>query len=330
MAKGMDRLDTMPVSPRAKLTRRLLRLWAVVIIAYLYLPIVFLIMFSFEDSKSVGFPIPGWTLKWYQGLPENGPLLGAIWQSVSTSAVVAVLATIVGTMAAFPLVRSGMRWPNVARILFTMPIMMPGLIIGIGILIFLSNYLHIPLSQFTVIAGHLVLTMPFVVLIVSARLQGFDRRLEWAAADLGASPAQVMRRIVLPLIFPAILAGALISITLSIDEFVVTFWTVGPKRTSAHLHLHADQVRRHARGQRRGDARARVLGADPGPRVGIALAFEVRRSRRSGRLPTRPPPGRRAPSPRSSPHRQRPDPRAVHRRHASACMTCHNARAPQP
>jgi spermidine/putrescine transport system permease protein len=231
MARGMDRLDTMPVSPHARGTRRALRLWSLLILAYLYVPIVFLIMFSFEDSKSVGFPIPGWTLAWYEGLPDNGPLLGAIWQSVSTAAVVAVVATLVGTMAAFPLVRSGMRWPNVARILFTMPIMMPGLIIGIGILIFLANYLKIQLSQLTVIAGHLVLTMPFVVLIVSARLQGFDRRLEWAAADLGASPSQVMRRIVLPLIFPAILAGALISVTLSIDEFVVTFWTVGPKLT---------------------------------------------------------------------------------------------------
>ncbi len=231
MARGMDRLDTMPVSPHARATRRALRVWALIVLAYLYVPIVFLVMFSFEDSKSVGFPIPGWTLAWYEGLPENGPLLGAIWQSVSTAAIVAVVATLVGTMAAFPLVRSGMRWPNVARIMFTMPIMMPGLIIGIGILIFLANFLKIELSQLTVIAGHLVLTMPFVVLIVSARLQGFDRRLEWAAADLGAAPAQVMWRIVLPLIFPAILAGALISVTLSIDEFVVTFWTVGPKLT---------------------------------------------------------------------------------------------------
>lgn len=231
MGRGMDRLDTMPVSPRARTTRWLLRLWAAMILGYLYIPIVFLVMFSFEDSKSVGFPIPGWTLRWYQGLPGNGPLLGAIGQSVSTAAIVAVVATLIGTMAAFPLVRSGMRWPSVARILFTMPIMMPGLIIGIGILVFLASYLKVQLSQLTVIAGHLVLTMPFVVLIVSARLQGFDRRLEWAAADLGASPVQVMRRIVLPLIFPAILAGALISVTLSIDEFVVTFWTVGPKLT---------------------------------------------------------------------------------------------------
>ncbi len=231
MARGMDRLDTMPVSPYARLVRWVLRLWAVLVLAYLYLPIVFLVLFSFEDGNAVGFPVTGLTLRWYQGLPDNGPLLGAIWQSVTTAAVVAVVATLVGAMAAFPLVRSGMRFPNVARILFTMPIMMPGLIIGIGILIFLASFLKIQLSQLTVIAGHLVLTMPFVVLIVSARLQGFDRRLEWAAADLGASPSQVLRRIVLPLIFPAILAGALISVTLSIDEFVVTFWTVGPKLT---------------------------------------------------------------------------------------------------
>jgi spermidine/putrescine transport system permease protein len=231
MARGMDRLETMPVSPWARPLRWGLRIWAALIVAYLYIPVAFLVLFSFEDSNAVGFPIRGFTLKWYEGLPDNSILIGAIGMSISTAIIVAIVATLVGTMAAFPLVRSGMRFPNVARIGFTMPIMIPGIIIGVGILIFLAGTLHILLSQLTVIAGHLVLTMPFVVLIVSARLQGFDRRLEWAAADLGAGPAQVMRRIVLPLIFPAILAGALISITLSIDEFVVTFWTIGPNLT---------------------------------------------------------------------------------------------------
>jgi ABC-type spermidine/putrescine transport system permease subunit II len=134
-------------------------------------------------------------------------------------------------MAAFPLVRGGIRWPNAARVLFTMPIMLPGILIGVGLVVFLAGTLHLQLSQMTVIAGHLVLTMPFVILIVAARLQGFDRRLEWAAADLGATPSTVIRRIVLPLIAPAILAAALISITLSIDEFVVTFFTVGSQLT---------------------------------------------------------------------------------------------------
>jgi spermidine/putrescine transport system permease protein len=103
-------------------------------------------------------------------------------------------------------------------------------LIGLGLLVFIT-LLGIKLGLHTVIAGHLVFTTPFVVLIVAARLQGFDRRLEWAAADLGASNRETLRHIVLPLIAPAIVAGALLSVTLSIDEFVVTFFTIGPQLT---------------------------------------------------------------------------------------------------
>ncbi len=231
MAAGIDRLETMPVSPYARLIRRLLRGWAAIVLAFLYAPIVLLVVFSFEDSKTIGLPIRGLSLRWYEGIPSNGPLLGAVATSVTIAIVVALTATLVGTMAAFPLVRGGVRYPNAARVLFTMPLMVPGILIGVGLLVFLAGILKVPLSLLTVVAGHLVLTMPFVVLIVSARLQGFDRRLEWAAADLGASPPRVLRHVVLPLIAPAILAGALISVTLSIDEFVVTFFTVGPQLT---------------------------------------------------------------------------------------------------
>ena len=96
--------------------------------------------------------------------------------------------------------------------------MIPGVLIGLGLLVFIS-LMGVRLGLHTVIAGHLVFTTPFVVLIVAARLQGFDRHLEWAAADLGASNRQTLRHIVLPLIAPAIVAGALLSVTLSIDEF---------------------------------------------------------------------------------------------------------------
>ena len=221
----------MPVSPRARLIRATLRLWAALVLAFLYLPIVLLILFSFEDSDSVGLPVRSLTTKWYEGIPGNDQLVGAIFTSVLVAAIVACVGTLVGTMAAFPLVRARVRWPNAARVLLTMPIMFPGVLIGVGLLIFLAGVLHLQLSLLTVIAGHLVLTMPFVVLIVSARLQGFDRRLEWAAADLGASPARTLWSVVLPLIAPAIVAGALLSVTLSIDEFVVTFFTIGPQLT---------------------------------------------------------------------------------------------------
>ena len=109
--------------------------------------------------------------------------------------------------------------------------MVPGVLIGVSLLIYFARVLDFSLSLGTVIAGHLVVTVPFVVLIVASRLQSFDRFLEWAAADLGASPRQAIRHIVLPLIAPAILAGALISVTLSIDEFVITWFTVGSQPT---------------------------------------------------------------------------------------------------
>ncbi len=231
MAKAMDRLETMPVSRRSRATRNAFRGWAIVVFTFLYVPIAFLVLFSFEDSRTPGLPFTGFTLDWYAGLPGNAQLIGAVVNSIVIALIVATVSTVVGTMAAFPLVRGGIRWPNAARVVFTMPIMLPGILIGVGLVVFLAGTLHVQLSQMTVIAGHLVLTMPFVILIVAARLQGFDRRLEWAAADLGASPARVVRLIVLPLIAPAVLAGALISITLSIDEFVVTFFTVGSQLT---------------------------------------------------------------------------------------------------
>jgi ABC-type spermidine/putrescine transport system permease subunit II len=227
----IDPLETMPVSPHARLLRWALRAWAAVVLVFIYLPIAVLIVFSFEDSKTIGFPIRGLSTRWYEGIPGNDQLVGAIWTSILIAVVVAVVSTVVGTMAAFPLIRARLRWPNAVRVLVTMPIMVPGVLLGVGLLVFLAGVLHVRLSLLTVVAGHLVLTMPFVVLIVSARLQGFDRRLEWAAADLGASPARTLRHVVLPLIAPAIVAGALISVTLSIDEFVVTFFTIGSQLT---------------------------------------------------------------------------------------------------
>ena len=231
MASRVDPLETMPVSRYARLVRWTLGVWFFALIAFLYLPIAFMIAFSFDDSETPGLPIQGPTLRWYDVMLNNRQLVRAVANTVTVSVVVAILATIIGTMAAFVLVRGGLRYPNITRIAFTLPIMVPGVLIGVSLLIFFARATNLHLSLATVIAGQLVVTVPFVVLIVSSRLQGFDRALEWAAADLGASPRQAIRHIVLPLIAPAILAGALISVTLSIDEFVITWFTVGNEPT---------------------------------------------------------------------------------------------------
>lgn len=231
MARNVDPLETMPVSRFAGLTRWGLRIVFAFLVLFLYLPIVFMVAFSFDESATPGLPIQGLTLHWYDVMINNRQLLTAVGNTVSVSLIVAVLATIIGTMAAFVLVRGRLRYPNGIRILFTLPIMVPGVLIGIALLVFFAGALGQKMSLMTVIAGQLVVTVPFVVLIVASRLQSFDRKLEWAAADLGASPRRTLRHVVLPLIAPAILAGALICITLSIDEFVITWFTVGNQPT---------------------------------------------------------------------------------------------------
>ena len=231
MPSRVDPLETMPVSRYAGAVRWSLRLWFGALMVFLYLPIMFMVVFSFDESRTPGLPITGFTLHWYDVLLDNRVLLGAVGNSITVAVVVAILATAIGTMAAFVLVRGGIRYPNATRIAFTLPIMVPGVLIGVSLLIYFARAADLPLSLGTVIAGQLVVTVPFVVLIVASRLQGVDRALEWAAADLGASPRQAIRHIVLPLIAPAILAGALISVTLSIDEFVITWFTVGAQST---------------------------------------------------------------------------------------------------
>ena len=228
---NVDPLDTMPVSPYAGVTRWTLRIWFAILVVFLYLPIAFMVIFSFDEGATPGLPITGFTLQWYEEMLGNRQLLRAVGNSIEVAAIVALLSTVIGTMAAFVVVRGGIRYPSATRIAFTLPIMVPGVLIGVSLLIFFARAADVPLSLATVIAGQLVVTVPFVLLIVASRLQGFDRKLEWAAADLGASPRQAIRHIVLPLIAPAIIAGALISVTLSIDEFVITWFTVGNQPT---------------------------------------------------------------------------------------------------
>jgi ABC-type spermidine/putrescine transport system permease subunit II len=227
----MDVLETMPVSPWAKPMRWMLRAWGLLVLAFLYLPIAVMVLFSFQEGRSVTFPFRGPSLEWYEKALANQQLVSGVVNSIWVALIVAVLATIIGTMAAFGLVRGGVRFPNGIRIAVTMPIMLPGILLGLSLLIFLARVINLQLSLWTVVLGHLLFTTPFVVLIVAARLSGFSRSLEWAAADLGASPVRVLWYVVLPLIAPAIVAGALIAVTLSIDEFIVTFFLIGPQST---------------------------------------------------------------------------------------------------
>jgi spermidine/putrescine transport system permease protein len=219
------------VSPHARLVRTLLGSWAVFVYIFLFAPIVLLVLFSFNANEYGTFPFTGWTTDWYGQVFNDYQIKDALSTTLRVAAEVTVISTIVGTAAAFPLVRSRLPFRSGVRIVFTLPIMIPGLLIGVSLLVLLTSTFHFQLSPQTAVIGQSVYTTPFVLLLVAARLQGFDPALERAASDLGANTFNRLRHVVLPLIMPAIFAGALFAFTLSLDEFIITLFLIGGHNT---------------------------------------------------------------------------------------------------
>jgi spermidine/putrescine transport system permease protein len=219
------------VARHGRLVRRALAGWACLIYIFLFGPIVLLILLSFNKNRYGSFPITGWTFHWYSSIASSPDLQSAIKTSLRVAVEVTVISTVVGTAAAFSLVRRRLRFRTGFRIGFTLPIMIPGVLIGVSLLTFLRQGLGVPLSTNTVVIGQSVYTTPFVLLIVAARLEGFDRSLELAASDLGANAVRRFRYVVLPLIGSAVFAGALFVFTLSLDEFVITYFIIGAQVT---------------------------------------------------------------------------------------------------
>jgi spermidine/putrescine transport system permease protein len=219
------------VSGRARVVRRGLAGYACLIYFFLFCPIVLLILLSFNKNRYGTFPITGWTFHWFSSIANSPDLQSAIKTSIRVALEVTLISTVVGTAAAFTLVRSRLHFRSGFRIAFTLPIMIPGVLIGVSLLSFLRQGLGVPLSTETVVIGQSVYTTPFVLLIVAARLEGFDRSVELAASDLGANAVRRFRYVILPLIGPAVFAGALFAFTLSLDEFVITYFIIGAQVT---------------------------------------------------------------------------------------------------
>jgi spermidine/putrescine transport system permease protein len=223
--------DVEVLSGRARLVRGLLNVYAVFIYVFLFAPIVLLVLFSFNANRYGTFPITGWTLTWYRQAFGDYQVHDAVVTTLKVALQVTIISMVVGTAAAFPLVRSRLPGREGIRIVLILPIMIPGLLIGVSLLVLFTSTFHWTLSPETAVIGQAVYTTPFVILLVAARLQAFDSALERAAADLGANAFERLRRVILPLIFPAILAGGLFAFTLSLDEFIITFFLIGGHNT---------------------------------------------------------------------------------------------------
>ena len=223
--------DVEVVSRHAGLAKGLFGAWAVLIYVFLFAPIGLLVAFSFNANKYGTFPFTGWTTEWYGQVFHDYQIRDALTTTIRVALLVTLISTVVGTAAAFPLVRSRLPGRAGVRIGLTLPIMIPGLLIGVSLLILFTSVFHFQLSPQTAVIGQAVYTTPFVMLLVAARLQGFDPALERAASDLGANTYKRLRYVVLPLIWPAVFAGALFAFTLSLDEFIITLFLIGGHNT---------------------------------------------------------------------------------------------------
>jgi putrescine transport system permease protein len=210
-------------------------------LAFLYLPIVVLVVYSFNASRLVTV-WGGWSLVWYRELLNDAAILDAAWASIRIALLSATIATVLGTCAALALVRMG-RFRG--RLLFSgmvyAPLVMPEVITGLSLLL-LFVALNVDRGFWTVVAAHTTLTMCFVTVVVQSRLIGFDRSLEEAALDLGSPPLKTFFTITLPLIFPAIAAGWMLAFSLSLDDLVVASFTTGPGATTLPIRIYS-QVR---------------------------------------------------------------------------------------
>ena len=212
-------------------------LWAasLAVYAFLYVPLAIVVLFSFNDSL-LNAEWVGFTMRWYRVLIEDEAMLAAAANSLLIAILASSLATVLGTMAGIAMHR--WRLPFLTFLVLT-PVAMPEILLGVSLLLFFRQVLDLTLGLVSILIAHITFSIGFVALIVRARLAGMDESLFEAARDLGATQWQGFRYVTLPLILPGVMAGFLMSFTLSIDDFVITFFTAGVGVTTLPLQIYS-------------------------------------------------------------------------------------------
>ena len=197
----------------------------------LYAPVLLIPLFSFNDSIYMNFPMKAFTTKWYALMAEDASLMKALWASVKIAVIAAVVSTILGFLAAKAMTRYRMRGRGVLFAFLLLPLIVPSIILGASLLSFFRQFMDVNLSLWTIGLSHILISIPFSMLVLMARLEGFDRNLEEASYDLGMSAWQTFRRVTLPLAMPGVLASLLLTFLVSFDEFLLAFFLSGNQAT---------------------------------------------------------------------------------------------------
>ena len=202
----------------------MIRFYTILVYIFMFAPIAVVLLLAFNSSQFGGFPIQGFSLRWFYRLAENEAIVRAFKTSLSLGVLTALVSTSIGVLASLALVRYKFRGKDLVTTLLISPVLVPETVLAVGLLIFL-RWLHMPRSFLLLLLGHSIIALPFVVLVVQARLVGITKEYEEAARSLGASPVQTFFAVTLPLLMPAVFAGALFAFTISFDNITATiFW----------------------------------------------------------------------------------------------------------
>lgn len=221
---------------------------SLLVFGFIYLPILILIIFSFNDTRSVAV-FTGFSTEWYTRLAHNRELLDAARNSLLVALITTIAATVIGTLTALAMERYRFRMRTSFDANLYLPIVIPEIVMGIALLLFFNQALFPFLQNLfgirattglhTITISHIAFDIPFVYVIVRARLADFDRSLEEAAADLGADEWQTFQRVTLPLLMPGIIGGALLAFTLSLDDYLITVFTKGVREQTMPLYIYS-------------------------------------------------------------------------------------------
>ena len=214
-----------------------LRIYSVLVYGFIYAPILILIVFSFNTQK-LNIRWEGFTFHWYEVLFKDGQVLLATRNTVIIAIISTVVATFIGTMAALAMQRYRFPFYNTSETLMYIPIVIPEVVMGISLLVFFVM-IKFTLGITTIILSHIAFNVPFVTLVVRARLHGYDKAIDEASMDLGANEITTFRRVTLPTIMPGVLSGAMLALTLSLDDYVITYFTAGPGSTTLPLRVYS-------------------------------------------------------------------------------------------
>jgi spermidine/putrescine transport system permease protein len=210
--------------------RRFMRVFFALVILFLYTPIVILVVFSFNKASVPSFPLSGFTLRWYHDFLHNGSMRASLETSAIVAAGSSVVAVALGVLASVALARRGFFGKGLVTALLLSPLVIPFIVLGIAMLL-LFHILGVNLSLLTIVIGHVVISLPYTILVLLPRLQQIDASLAEAAYDLGAGPLRTFRWVTLPLILPAVLSAFLIAFTTSFDEYAIASFLAGARVT---------------------------------------------------------------------------------------------------